>query len=178
MFIFKVNTRTVAECVAFYYMWKKSERFDFFVQQNRFGKKKFSSYPGVTWVFFCSVDDKMFSVNLIELNRLNLNFEHELWRLIVLSSLPLQGSDGPVGGWGRGSGGRICFCVFQQQRPDRTSNRTTAQPSQLHHSQWPLWYTVIARFYTCFYFLVIYHPFWDHASFHKNMKQHICFQQW
>lgn len=44
----QVKTRTVAECVAFYYMWKKSERFDFFVQQNRFGKKKYSSYPGVT----------------------------------------------------------------------------------------------------------------------------------
>ena len=44
----QVATRTVAECVAFYYMWKKSERFDFFVQQNRFGKKKYSSYPGVT----------------------------------------------------------------------------------------------------------------------------------
>lgn len=159
MFIFKVNTRTVAECVAFYYMWKKSERFDFFVQQNRFGKKKFSSYPGVTWVFFGSVDDKMF---WIVVWTLNMNFEG--W----LSSLALQGSDGPVGGWGRGSGGRICFCVFQQQRPDRTSNRTTAQPSQLHHSQWPLWYTVTTCFYTCFYFLVIYHPFWDHASFHKK----------
>lgn len=44
----QVTTRTVAECVAFYYMWKKSERFDIFVQQNRFGKKKYSSYPGVT----------------------------------------------------------------------------------------------------------------------------------
>lgn len=44
----QVTTRTVAECVAFYYMWKKSERFDYFVQQNRFGKKKYSSYPGVT----------------------------------------------------------------------------------------------------------------------------------
>ncbi|CAL8251160.1 unnamed protein product [Boreogadus saida] len=44
----KVPTRTVAQCVAFYYMWKKSERFDFFVQQNRFGKKKYNSYPGVT----------------------------------------------------------------------------------------------------------------------------------
>ena len=44
----QVKTRTVAECVAFYYMWKKSERFDFFVQQNRFGKKKYTSYPGVT----------------------------------------------------------------------------------------------------------------------------------
>ncbi|XP_056592873.1 mesoderm induction early response protein 3a [Triplophysa dalaica] len=53
----KVNTRTVAECVAFYYMWKKSERFDFFVQQNRFGKKKFSSYPGITDLMDRLVDE-------------------------------------------------------------------------------------------------------------------------
>uniref|UniRef100_A0A674DUL7 Mesoderm induction early response 1, family member 3 a n=1 Tax=Salmo trutta TaxID=8032 RepID=A0A674DUL7_SALTR len=53
----KVNTRTVAECVAFYYMWKKSERFDFFVQQNRFGKKKYSSYPGVTDLMDRLVDE-------------------------------------------------------------------------------------------------------------------------
>ncbi len=45
---FQVWTRTVAECVAFYYMWKKSERFDYFAQQNRFSKKKYSCYPGVT----------------------------------------------------------------------------------------------------------------------------------
>uniref|UniRef100_A0A8C6UUW5 Mesoderm induction early response 1, family member 3 b n=1 Tax=Neogobius melanostomus TaxID=47308 RepID=A0A8C6UUW5_9GOBI len=50
-------TRTVAECVAFYYMWKKSERFDFFVQQNRFGKKKYSSYPGVTDLMDRLVDE-------------------------------------------------------------------------------------------------------------------------
>lgn len=53
----KVPTRTVAECVAFYYMWKKSERFDFFVQQNRFGKKKYSSYPGVTDLMDRLVDE-------------------------------------------------------------------------------------------------------------------------
>uniref|UniRef100_A0AAY4ARL6 Mesoderm induction early response 1, family member 3 b n=1 Tax=Denticeps clupeoides TaxID=299321 RepID=A0AAY4ARL6_9TELE len=53
----KVNTRTVAECVAFYYMWKKSERFDYFVQQNRFGKKKYSSYPGVTDLMDRLVDE-------------------------------------------------------------------------------------------------------------------------
>uniref|UniRef100_A0A672NVU0 Mesoderm induction early response protein 3-like n=1 Tax=Sinocyclocheilus grahami TaxID=75366 RepID=A0A672NVU0_SINGR len=53
----KVNTRTVAECVAFYYMWKKSERFEFFVQQNRFGKKRFSSYPGVTDLMDRLVDE-------------------------------------------------------------------------------------------------------------------------
>ncbi|XP_075955139.1 mesoderm induction early response protein 3 isoform X4 [Anarhichas minor] len=53
----KVTTRTVAECVAFYYMWKKSERFDIFVQQNRFGKKKYSSYPGVTDLMDRLVDE-------------------------------------------------------------------------------------------------------------------------
>uniref|UniRef100_A0A7N8Y140 Mesoderm induction early response 1, family member 3 b n=1 Tax=Mastacembelus armatus TaxID=205130 RepID=A0A7N8Y140_9TELE len=53
----KVTTRTVAECVAFYYMWKKSERFDFFVQQTRFGKKKYSSYPGVTDLMDRLVDE-------------------------------------------------------------------------------------------------------------------------
>ncbi|CAL9707536.1 unnamed protein product [Knipowitschia caucasica] len=53
----KVPSRTVAECVAFYYMWKKSERFDFFVQQNRFGKKKYSSYPGVTDLMDRLVDE-------------------------------------------------------------------------------------------------------------------------
>ncbi|TNN43347.1 Mesoderm induction early response protein 3 [Liparis tanakae] len=53
----RVPTRTVAECVAFYYMWKKSERFDFFVQQNRFGKKKYSSYPGVTDLMDRLVDE-------------------------------------------------------------------------------------------------------------------------
>ncbi|XP_063051069.1 mesoderm induction early response protein 3 isoform X2 [Engraulis encrasicolus] len=53
----KVTTRTVAECVAFYYMWKKSERFDYFVQQNRFGKKKYSSYPGVTDLMDRLVDE-------------------------------------------------------------------------------------------------------------------------
>ncbi|XP_016335968.1 mesoderm induction early response protein 1-like [Sinocyclocheilus anshuiensis] len=30
----KVRTRSVGECVAFYYMWKKSERYDFFAQKT------------------------------------------------------------------------------------------------------------------------------------------------
>ncbi|NWS35140.1 MIER3 protein, partial [Polioptila caerulea] len=44
----KVRTRTVAECVAFYYMWKKSERYDYFAQQTRFGKKKYNHHPVAT----------------------------------------------------------------------------------------------------------------------------------
>ncbi|XP_004623145.2 mesoderm induction early response protein 3 isoform X2 [Octodon degus] len=44
----KVRTRTVAECVAFYYMWKKSERYDYFAQQTKFGKKRYNHHPGVT----------------------------------------------------------------------------------------------------------------------------------
>ncbi|KAK1202996.1 MIER1 protein, partial [Pygoscelis papua] len=44
----KVRTRSVGECVAFYYMWKKSERYDFFAQQTRFGKKKYNLHPAVT----------------------------------------------------------------------------------------------------------------------------------
>ncbi|XP_063076443.1 mesoderm induction early response protein 1b [Engraulis encrasicolus] len=44
----KVRTRSVGECVAFYYMWKKSERYDFFAQQTRLGKRKYNLHPGVT----------------------------------------------------------------------------------------------------------------------------------
>ncbi|KAJ8287204.1 hypothetical protein GJAV_G00048870 [Gymnothorax javanicus] len=53
----KVKTRTVAECVAFYYIWKKSERFDYFAQQNRFGKKRCNGYPGVTDLMDRLVDE-------------------------------------------------------------------------------------------------------------------------
>lgn len=44
----KVRTRSVGDCVAFYYMWKKSERYDFFAQQTRIGKRKYNLHPGVT----------------------------------------------------------------------------------------------------------------------------------
>ncbi|NXF52188.1 MIER1 protein, partial [Oceanites oceanicus] len=47
----KVRTRSVGECVAFYYMWKKSERYDFFAQQTRFGKKKYNLHPGLDFGF-------------------------------------------------------------------------------------------------------------------------------
>ncbi|XP_069504217.1 mesoderm induction early response protein 2 isoform X2 [Ambystoma mexicanum] len=43
----KVRTRSVGECVEFYYMWKKSDRYDYFTQQTRFGRKKCSIHSGV-----------------------------------------------------------------------------------------------------------------------------------
>ncbi|XP_030074534.1 mesoderm induction early response protein 2 isoform X2 [Microcaecilia unicolor] len=42
----KVRTRSVGECVEYYYMWKKSERYDYFTQQTRFGRRKYSLHPG------------------------------------------------------------------------------------------------------------------------------------
>lgn len=50
MMMSQVRTRSVGDCVAFYYMWKKSERYDFFAQQTRLGKRKYSLHPGVTYV--------------------------------------------------------------------------------------------------------------------------------
>ncbi|XP_006876786.1 PREDICTED: mesoderm induction early response protein 2 [Chrysochloris asiatica] len=37
----KVRTRSVGECVEYYYLWKKSERFDYFTQQTRLGRRKY-----------------------------------------------------------------------------------------------------------------------------------------
>ncbi|KAM6986015.1 mesoderm induction early response protein 3a [Aplochiton taeniatus] len=90
----KVKSRTVAECVAFYYMWKKSERFDIFVQQNRFGKKKYSSYPGVTDLMDRLVD--------------------EAEGLVDGSASVCSGSSGGGGGGG-GGGGRMEPSAEQQQ---------------------------------------------------------------
>ncbi|MBN3281971.1 MIER2 protein, partial [Polyodon spathula] len=42
----KVRTRSVGECVEYYYMWKKSDRYEYFTQQTKFGRKKFSLHPG------------------------------------------------------------------------------------------------------------------------------------
>uniref|UniRef100_A0A8C2H1J2 Mesoderm induction early response protein 1 n=1 Tax=Cyprinus carpio TaxID=7962 RepID=A0A8C2H1J2_CYPCA len=52
----KVRTRSVGECVAFYYMWKKSERYDFFAQQTKLGKRKYSLRPGVLDYVECILD--------------------------------------------------------------------------------------------------------------------------
>ncbi|KAL4658970.1 mesoderm induction early response protein 2 isoform X2 [Arapaima gigas] len=43
----KVRTRSVGECVEYYYMWKKSDRHDFFTQQtSKLGRKKYSLQSG------------------------------------------------------------------------------------------------------------------------------------
>uniref|UniRef100_A0A8B9STQ7 MIER family member 2 n=1 Tax=Anas platyrhynchos TaxID=8839 RepID=A0A8B9STQ7_ANAPL len=44
----KVRTRSVGECVEYYYMWKKSERYEYFTQQTRLGRKKYVLHPGAT----------------------------------------------------------------------------------------------------------------------------------
>nr|XP_020462768.1 mesoderm induction early response protein 2-like isoform X2 [Monopterus albus] len=43
----KVRTRSVGECVEFYYMWKKSDRHEYFTQQTtRLSRKKYSLQSG------------------------------------------------------------------------------------------------------------------------------------
>ncbi|KAG8003650.1 Mesoderm induction early response protein 2, partial [Nibea albiflora] len=43
----KVRTRSVGECVEYYYMWKKSERHEYFTQQaTRLSRKKYSLQSG------------------------------------------------------------------------------------------------------------------------------------
>lgn len=37
----QVRTRSVGECVEYYYLWKKSERYDYFSQQTRLGRRKY-----------------------------------------------------------------------------------------------------------------------------------------
>ncbi|XP_059950801.1 mesoderm induction early response protein 2 isoform X2 [Mesoplodon densirostris] len=37
----KVRTRSVGDCVEYYYLWKKSERYDYFSQQTRLGRRKY-----------------------------------------------------------------------------------------------------------------------------------------
>jgi len=44
----QVKTRSVGECVQFYYLWKKTERFDYFATKARLEKKKYSMNPCVT----------------------------------------------------------------------------------------------------------------------------------
>jgi hypothetical protein len=45
---YKVRTRHVGELVQFYYLWKKTERYDLFANRMRSGKKKYSLNPGIS----------------------------------------------------------------------------------------------------------------------------------
>ncbi|KAI1230532.1 hypothetical protein IHE44_0009993 [Lamprotornis superbus] len=58
----KVRTRSVGECVEYYYMWKKSERYDYFTQQTRLGRKKYVLHPGATCVEYSHT--KISNINL------------------------------------------------------------------------------------------------------------------
>lgn len=44
----QVKTRSVGECVQFYYIWKKTERHDIFANKARLDKKKYNLNPCVT----------------------------------------------------------------------------------------------------------------------------------
>jgi hypothetical protein len=44
----KVRTRSVAEVVKFYYLWKKTERYDVFAKKTRLKKKNYTLHPGIT----------------------------------------------------------------------------------------------------------------------------------
>lgn len=49
----QVRTRSVGECVEYYYLWKKSERYDYFSQQTRLGRRKYGP-SGTTYVQWAS----------------------------------------------------------------------------------------------------------------------------
>lgn len=45
---YKVNSRHIRELVQFYYLWKKTERYDLFANRMRNGKKKYMLNPGIS----------------------------------------------------------------------------------------------------------------------------------
>ncbi|KAG1671847.1 Melanopsin [Nymphon striatum] len=53
-----VKTRSVAELVNFYYLWKKTERHDMFANKSRLEKKKYSLHPGTTDYMDRFLDDQ------------------------------------------------------------------------------------------------------------------------
>uniref|UniRef100_A0A673IER9 Mesoderm induction early response protein 1 n=1 Tax=Sinocyclocheilus rhinocerous TaxID=307959 RepID=A0A673IER9_9TELE len=72
----KVRTRSVGECVAFYYMWKKSERYDFFAQQTKLGKRKYSLRPGVLDYMECILESSESSGSSSSLPTFSNNSKH------------------------------------------------------------------------------------------------------
>ncbi|XP_076134471.1 mesoderm induction early response protein 2 isoform X1 [Alosa pseudoharengus] len=66
----KVRTRSVGECVEYYYLWKKSERHDFFIQQTtRLGRRKYNIQSG-------NIDDGEQDGEVAELERSSSSNSH------------------------------------------------------------------------------------------------------
>uniref|UniRef100_A0A6I8P4X1 MIER family member 3 n=1 Tax=Ornithorhynchus anatinus TaxID=9258 RepID=A0A6I8P4X1_ORNAN len=150
----KVSTRTVAECVAFYYMWKKSERYDYFAQQTRFGKKRYNHHPGVTDYMDRLVDEAealggAVSSSALTSSRTEPVADQQLSILNSFTASDLTGKRGrpelarPVGeeGAGRGRSGRraggACFSggPTSRRRPAALTDSvaaTVCDPSEVN----------------------------------------------
>lgn len=59
----KVQTRTHAEVVAFYYLWKKSERHDVYTNQYKLDRKRCLSHPGTTDYMDKFIEDNESTLN-------------------------------------------------------------------------------------------------------------------
>lgn len=59
----KVPTRTHAELVAFYYLWKKSERHDVYTNRYKLDKKRCLSHPGTTDYMDKFIEDNESALN-------------------------------------------------------------------------------------------------------------------
>jgi len=58
-----VQTRTYAEVVSFYYLWKKSERHDVYTNRYKLDRKRCLSHPGTTDYMDKFIDDNESSLN-------------------------------------------------------------------------------------------------------------------
>ncbi|XP_042560061.1 mesoderm induction early response protein 2-like, partial [Clupea harengus] len=66
----KVRTRSVGECVEYYYLWKKSERHEFFLQQTtRLGRRKYNMPLG-------NIDDGEQDGEVVEMERSSSSNSH------------------------------------------------------------------------------------------------------
>ncbi|XP_040040545.2 mesoderm induction early response protein 2 isoform X2 [Gasterosteus aculeatus] len=142
----KVRTRSVGECVEYYYMWKKSERHEYFTQQaTRLSRKKFSLQSG-------SMEDGEQDGEVGELEGSNGSLSHSSMDagqhqspLPPQSSLDPRKRDGELvtgspGVCGDGCPRQLFGCPFSLPAADdlRGPASDTCCPSALvqHRSQW------------------------------------------
>ncbi|XP_076813253.1 uncharacterized protein LOC143459840 isoform X2 [Clavelina lepadiformis] len=64
----KVKTKSIGEVVKFYYIWKKTERYDNFNAKTRLGKKKDTLHPGITDYMDKLLDETDHSVAAVNSN--------------------------------------------------------------------------------------------------------------